>query len=222
MWLSPVERRHVEDRHVDGTRGAPTTRVRRARAVRGTPPCVWTARPPDGGGGVGEECDCASSMGRSSRGRRGEPRAETAHAIHRHRESRERGRALTTHAIRAHAGGALRLRSRDEARAAPDWCAVSRPFYAFFQSRTYKLPSRSIVRRISGIARCTRGELTRPFPGARAPHPAPRCGALTGPRCNRALTHGIADPSVISPVSVTSVSVSVRNEPGCGNPVCYR
>ena len=78
---------------------------------------------------------------------------ETAHAIHRHRESRERGRALTTHAIRAHAGGALRLRSRDEARAAPDWCAVSRPFYAFFQSRTYKLPSRrDRVRRISGIA----------------------------------------------------------------------
>ena len=176
MWLSPVERRHV-----DGTRGAPTTRVRRARAVRGTPPCVWTARPPDGGGGVGEECDCASSMGRSSRGRRGEPRAETAHAIHRHRESRERGRALTTHAIRAHAGGALRRRFRDEARAAPDWCAVSRPFYAFFQSRTYKLPSRSIVRRISGIARCTRGDRRAPPAPQSPPPPAPRPAPLWAP-----------------------------------------
>ena len=101
---------------------------------------------------------------------------ETAHAIHRHRESRERGRALTTHAIRAHAGGALRRRFRDEARAAPDWCAVSRPFYAFFQSRTYKLPSRSIVRRISGIARCTRGEHA-----PRARHPSTRPPRLWAP-----------------------------------------
>ena len=113
MWLSPVERRHVEDRHVDGTRGAPTTRVRRARAVRGTPPCVWTARPLDGGG-VGEGCDCATWVhgeiqprtGAASRERRQRTMRSAGMHTHRERESTD------YHAIRAHAGGPPRLRSR--------------------------------------------------------------------------------------------------------------